>query len=94
MIKRDNYITGFLIAVITPLVFYAVLLGFDYLFVKTFGKSMVRAPHYLYLLAVTPNLIWARYYLGKLKFTKSGFSILLVTIVFVLTYFFKYFQNV
>ncbi len=92
MIKKDNYFTGLWVAVLTPLVAYLIFYGLDLLVIKVIGRSMVRAPHYLYLLAVTPNLFWVRFYLGKLHFAKSGMSSLLVTIVFILLYFFKYFN--
>jgi hypothetical protein len=93
MIKKDNFYTGLVVAVITPVLFYALLSGIDWLLVQTFGKSMVAAPHYLYLLAVTPNLFWMRYYLSNLKFTKAGFTVFLVTMIFIILYFLKYFQN-
>ena len=92
MIKKDNYITGFVVSVITPVLTYLLLLGTDALFQSVFEKSFVRAPHYLYLLAVVPNFFWIRYYFSKLKFSKSGAAVLLVTIVYVLLYFFNYFQ--
>jgi len=84
--------TGVLIASVTPLITFALLLGFDYLFKSIFGKSFVREFHYLFLLSIIPNFLWLRYYLSKLKFSKTGSSVLLITIVYVLLYFFKYFQ--
>jgi hypothetical protein len=93
MIKKDNYITGMLTGIVTPVIFYIILYGIDLLVIKALGRSFVKFPHYLILLAVTPNLFWMRYYLGKLKYTKSGFSVLVITTVYILLYFFKYFQT-
>jgi hypothetical protein len=93
MINKDQYYIGLLLGVLSPVLFYLVLLGVDALYEELLGKAMVRAPHYLYLLAVVPNLFWIRYYLGKMKMTKSGFSVFLVTMIYILLYFFKYFQN-
>jgi len=93
MLKKDNYLTGIIVGSVTPILFYALLYGFDLLFFNTFAKHLVRAPHFLMLLAITPNLFWLRYYMGKLKFTKTGMALFLLTMVFILLYFFKYFQN-
>jgi len=93
MLKKDNYFTGLWVGVATPVLFYALLYGVDLFFFNTFGKHLVRASHLLILLAITPNLFWLRYYMAKLKFTKTGMTLFFITMIFILLYFFKYFEN-
>jgi hypothetical protein len=93
MFKKDSYIPGLILGIISPAILYAILYGVDLLFVSYFGKHIVRAPHYLILLSVIPNLFWLRYYMSKKKFTKTGMALLLTTIIFVLLYLFKYFET-
>jgi hypothetical protein len=93
MFKKDSYIPGLITGIVSPLVFYGVLVGIDYLVNDFLGRSMVRAAHYLILLSVIPNLFWLRYFMSKKQFTKSGMALLLITIVFVLLYFFNYFEK-
>ena len=93
MLKKDSYVTGLLLGTLTPILAYGIFFGIDMLMNNFFGRHLVKAPHYLMLLSVTPNLLWLRYYMGKLKFAKTGLAILLLTMIFVLLYFYKYFEN-
>jgi hypothetical protein len=93
MLKKDNYGLGLLLGAITPVIFYAVFYGIDMLVNTYLGRHMVRAQHYLILLSVIPNLFWIRYYIGRLKFTKTGLTLLLLTMVFIILYFLKFFEN-
>lgn len=93
MFKKDSYWVGLLLGVFAPVIFYGLLYAIDILFDSYFGKHIVRETHYLILLSIIPNILLLRYYLGKQKFTKTGLTLLLLTIVFVILYFFNYFQN-
>lgn len=93
MFKKDSYWVGLLSGALAPVIFYGLLYVVDMLFDNYFGKHIVRENHYLILLSIIPNILLLRYYLGKQKFTKTGSALLLLTIVFVLLYFFNYFQN-
>jgi len=93
MFKKDSYWVGLLLGALAPVIFYGLLYSVDMLIDSYFGMHIVKENHYLILLSVIPNILLLRYYLGKQKFTKTGLSLLLLTIVFVLLYFFNYFQN-
>ncbi len=93
MLNKDNYWVGLVVGVAATVIFYGVLYGANLLVIHGLGRPMVRKSHYLILLSVVPNLLLLRYYLGRKKFTKTGLSILTLTILFVLLYFFNYFQN-
>ncbi|RLD85619.1 MAG: hypothetical protein DRJ09_12745 [Bacteroidetes bacterium] len=93
MLNKDNYWTGLLIGIAATVVFYGILYGVNLLVVQTLGRPMVEKSHYLMLLSVIPNLLLLRYYLVRKKFTKTGLSILTLTLLFVLLYFINYFQN-
>ena len=93
MFKKDNYVLGMLLGIITPVIFYAFFFGVDLLVNNYLGRHMVKSQHYLILLSVIPNLFWIRYYLGRQKFTKTGLSLLLLSIIFIILYFLKYFEN-
>ncbi len=93
MLNKDNYWIGLLIGIAATVVFYGILYGVNLLVVQTLGRPMVEKSHYLMLLSVIPNLLLLRYYLVRKKFTKTGLSILTLTLLFVLLYFINYFQN-
>ena len=93
MFKKDSYWLGLLLGALAPVIFYGLLYGVDMLFYSYFGVHIVRENHYLMLLSIIPNILLLRYYLGKQKFTKTGMTLLILTILFVLLYFFNYFKN-
>lgn len=93
MLKNDNYWTGLILGVAATVVSYGVLYGANLLIIKILGRPMVGKSHYLILLSVIPNVLLLRYYLVKKKFTKTGLSLLTLTMLFVILYFINYFQN-
>ena len=93
MLNKDNYWTGLILGVVVTVIFYGVLYAANLLVIEWLGRPMVSQSHYLILLSVIPNVLLLRYYLGKKKFAKTGLSILTLTLLFVLLYFFNYFQS-
>jgi hypothetical protein len=93
MLNKDNYWAGLILGVAATVIFYGILYGANLLVIEILGRPMVSKLHYLMLLSVIPNLLLLRYYLGRKKFAKTGLSILTLTILFVLLYFFNYFKN-
>ena len=93
MLKKDSYWVGLLLGALAPVIFYGLLYAVDMLFFSNFGVHIVRESHYLILLSIIPNILLLRYYLGKQKFTKTGMVLLILTMLFVLLYFFNYFQK-
>ena len=92
MFNKDEYWFGLVLGTVATVVFYVVLYGVNLLAIKGIGRPFVGKSHYLILLSVIPNLLLLRFYLGKKKFTKTGLSLLVLTIIFVLLYFFNFFQ--
>ena len=92
-IKKDNYLTGLLLGVVAPIIFYGLLYLIDMLLYSFTGIHLTPQYHYLYLMSIAMNIILFRYYFVSLKAEKTGKGILLVTIVCILIYFFLFFKQ-
>ncbi len=92
LLKKDSFLTGFVLGLVLPLVFYGLVLLIDVILVQLVHVHLTKEHHYLYLLSVAINLIPVRYYFVALKTEKSGRGVLLVTGVYILTYFFMFYQ--
>jgi len=91
--KKDNYITGLLVGLILPFAFYGVVWLIDMLLFSLFHVHLTRQTHYLYLLSAAINVIPIRYYLVNFKAEKSGISVLVITGIYILAYFFMFYQS-
>ena len=91
-IKKDSYLTGLLIGLLLPIVFYGVVWSLDMLLFNLFQVHLTRQTHYLYLLSAAINVIPIRYYLVNIKAEKSGIAVLVITGIYILTYFFMFYQ--
>jgi len=83
ILKKNNYLTGFLVGLIIPTIF-AGIIYISFPFIKSLGSIHY---HKLLLLAVVPNVFFIRYYFKVLSYEKSGRAILLITFALLLTYF-------
>ena len=92
-LKKDNYLTGLLEGIILPVVLYGLLYLADMLLFSATGVHLTPEYHYMYLLSIAANIILFRYYFVTLKAEKTGKGILLVTIVYILVYFFLFFKQ-
>ena len=92
ILKKDTYLTGLLTGIRVPVIFYGLLYLIDILLFNTMGAHLTSQYHYLYLLSVAVNIILFRYCFVALKVEKTGKGILLVTIVYILIYFFLFFK--
>jgi hypothetical protein len=92
-IKKDNYLTGLLLGVAAPIIFYGLLYLIDMLLYSFAGVHLTPEYHYLYLLSMAFNIILFRYYFVSLKAEKTGKGILLVTIIYIMVYFFLFFKQ-
>lgn len=90
--KKDNYITGLLVGLLLPVAFYGVVWLIDMLLFSLFQVHIARQTHYLYLLSAAINVIPIRYYLVNIKAEKSGIGVLIITGIYILTYFFMFYQ--
>ena len=85
--KKNSYKLGGTIGLLIPVVIYLLLLIIAYS-LKSFLK--IEPSDYLdhfKLIAIVVNLFPMRYYFLKLKFDLTGRSILLVTFVYIVVYF-------
>jgi len=85
--KKDNFLTGILIGIILPVLFYGALFGIDAVVFNSFGSHIVAKPQYLYLLSIVANLFPVKYYFVNKKSDKTGRGVLLVTVIFGMLYF-------
>mgnify|MGYP006935325379 CR=1 FL=1 len=92
--KKDTYYLGVLVGFVLPVALYGLLYLVDMTFNTIFGKHLVSRPDLLYILSIIANIISLRYFFTRLKMDKAGSGILLITIVFVLVYFFNFYQAV
>lgn len=90
--KKDNYFTGLLVGLLLPVAFYGVVWLIDMLLFSLFQVHIARQTHYLYLLSAAINVIPIRYYLVNIKAEKSGIGVLIITGIYILTYFFMFYQ--
>lgn len=86
-LKKDTLLTGILVGIVLPIVFYAVLYFIDVLVFSSLSSHIVARPQYLYLLSTVINLFPIKYYFVNKKMDKTGRGILLVTCVLGLAYF-------
>ncbi len=92
-LKKDNFLTGLLLGIILPIVFYGVVLLIDMLLFQIFQVHLTSQHYYMYLLSAAINVIPIRYYLVTLKAEKSGIGVLLITGIYILTYFFMFYKQ-
>jgi len=92
-LKKDNFLTGLLLGIVLPIIFYGVVLLIDTLLFQFFQIHLTSQYHYLYLLSTAINVIPIRYYLVTLKAEKSGIGVLLITGICILTYFFMFYKQ-
>lgn len=90
--KKDNFLSGLLIGVILPIIFFGIVWSIDVLLFSLFHVHLTRQTHYLYLLSAAINVVPIRYYLVNIKAEKSGIGVLVITVIYILAYFFMFYQ--
>jgi hypothetical protein len=85
--KRDSYIFGGLIGLFLPIIIHLLIILIAHVLKSIFGVDLSSYLDSLRLLSVVINLLPMRYYLVKLKYDMTGRSILLVTFIYILVYF-------
>ena len=93
LLKKDSFLTGFVLGLVLPLVFYGIVLVIDVILFQLAHVHLTREQHYLYLLSIAINLIPVRYYFVTLKAEKAGRGLLLITGIYILTYFFMFYKQ-
>lgn len=97
-LNRDNYLSGFIIGILLPLVAFGLFYLLDALIQLLFHLDHLLKASNLLLLAIAMNMLALRYYLVNAKFERTGMSIMLLTFVMGILYFIvvqgKYFHIV
>jgi hypothetical protein len=90
--KKDNFLTGLLVGLVLPVIFCGIVFLIDLLLFNLSGVHLTRQTHYLYLLSAAINVLPIRYYLVNIKAEKSGIGALVITLIYILAYFFMFYQ--
>lgn len=87
MLKKDHYVFGIAIGVLTPVLVFVLIFGINYLLLMMgVAKGYIDLQDHL-LVSLFGNLIPIRYYFVNLTFDKTGRGVLLVTFVIVMLFF-------
>ncbi len=92
-LKKNNYLLGVIVGLITPLLFYGILLLIETLLIQAGIWKGFNPHHNIYLLSTLINIVLFRYYFVRLKHEKTGKGLLLVTLALILAFFYLYFEN-
>lgn len=91
-IHKDYFLTGAVIGIIAPIIFYGFIWLIDIAMFQLFQVHLTREKHYLYLLSTVINVVLIRYFFINLKEEKTARGLLIVTIAFILSYFFMFYK--
>ncbi len=85
--NRDSFPFGVILGAVTPALFLGVLFLINFLIEKWIVYGTFIKFNTLILVSITLDLIIMRYYFVKLKFDKTGRGILLVTFIYMMSFF-------
>jgi hypothetical protein len=88
--KKNSYRLGGVIALFLPVLVYLVLILIAWGVKTVFEVETSEYLNKFRLISIAFNLLPLRYYLVKLKFDLTGRSVLLVTFIYVIVYFWLY----
>lgn len=92
MLKKNSWILGIVLGVLTPLTSYAIMYYANiYISEEIFDRPPVFRDLTLRVLAVVSNILVFRYYMVNLKYDYTGRGILLVTFITVIIFFYLYY---
>ena len=91
MLKKDSWILGITLGILTPLVAYGIM-HYTNIFISKefFSKPPIFSDRTLIVLSIVCNLLTFRYYMVTLKNEYTGRGVLLVTFIFVIAFFILY----
>ncbi|MFY9144955.1 MAG: hypothetical protein WAN95_05920 [Bacteroidales bacterium] len=87
-LNKDSYLFGIILGICTPVVLYVFILGIVELIIHF--HFTINSPNKLKLLATAGNLIWIRYYFVVKKSDNTGFAVLAITFILIISYFIFY----
>ncbi|MBT8195394.1 MAG: hypothetical protein HKO56_02310 [Bacteroidia bacterium] len=92
MLKKNSWILGIVLGILTPLTAYAILY-YANIFISEdiFDRQPIFRDLTLRVIAVVSNVLVFRYYMVNLKYDYTGRGILLVTFATVIAFFYLYY---
>jgi len=89
MFKKDSYLLGVILAIVTPAATFGLLYLLLLLLEAVLNKGMLLNEKSLVLISFIPNLLFMRYYFVKSKLEKTARGLLIITfILFILFFYF------
>ncbi|MBI9035279.1 MAG: hypothetical protein JEZ03_12480 [Bacteroidales bacterium] len=86
-LKTNSYTLGVVLGVVLPILLFGLLFGVNQILSKSQGLGDILMINQMLLLSVIINLISLRYYFVNLKFEKTGTGILVITFLYIISYF-------
>lgn len=88
LLHTDGYIFGTIIGTLLPLITFILLYVAYHYLIEPAGITLNR-PEILRILAIAVNFIPVRYYLVRLKYDRTGQSVLVITVLMVFLHFYN-----
>lgn len=87
MLKKDQYIVGLTIGILTPLLLFGLIFGINYLIV-VLGLADVYIDFQTHVfISLFGNLLPIRYYFVTLTYDKTGRGVLVITFAVIMLFF-------
>lgn len=87
MFKKDSYILGIILAIVSPAAAYGLLYLLMMILEAMVNKGSLLNEKSLVLLSLVPNLIILRFYFVTFKLEKTGRGVLLITFGLIILFF-------
>lgn len=91
--KKNNFIFGLALGILSPVPVYGVFWGIDLLLKTTGVWNGLAQPQNLFLLSLIGNLILMRIYFINMKYDKTAKGILLISFILGLTFFLIFYHR-
>lgn len=85
--NRDSYLSGFIVGIMLPCVAFGAFYLLNALIQRLFHLDHLLKTTNLAILAIAMNMLALRYYLVKVKFERTGISIMGLTFIIGILYF-------
>ncbi len=91
--KKDKFFLGLIMGLLLPLPVYGIFWALD-VFLKSTGLwHGLQQPENIYLLSVVGNFLLVRLTFVKWRSPKAGKGVLIITVAFILIFFFLFFKQ-
>lgn len=90
LFNHDSFLHGIIIGIIAPWILFGIL----YLLIILLGEIIIKVPNppliktpTLELVSIVVNIMLMRHYMVKLKFDKTGRGLLIMSFIYIISYF-------